>query len=395
MLQRALASRRWHAVLRGRGILAIEGADSRKLLQGLTTASVDELEGGKPLYTTFLNAQGRVLAAGFLLPAREGGVVVDVDAGVAGLLAEHLKRYKLRSKVSITDRSEEFVVGVSGGPDSLAAPLSAEGAHAGDGSAWRDPRLSCLGWRMLLPCGSDGVTSQALAAESTEAPPELHALCEALLGVRDDPRSVPPAEALPLESNFELLGGVDFEKGCYLGQELTARTHWRGVTRKRLLPVVCVDVAERLAAVRASDCPAGLSHLPETERALAAVLPLDSVWASAGWLEPSVPAEAALPAETGAAGAAGAAKAKQNCLGEAEGGEAGAGSLSGASGASAGKLRAYASTLGLGVALCRLSALSGGGGALTAGVLTTPEGLRLVPLRPSWWPASVGAPSPD
>jgi folate-binding Fe-S cluster repair protein YgfZ len=168
---KSLSSRRWHALL-DRGLVTLEGADSRKLLQGLTSANMDRLEAeGQPVYTGFLNAQGRVLGAGFLLPARDGGVIVDVDAAVAAPLTKHLNRYKLRSKVKITDRSADFTVCVGGGPDAAAAP--AGGALAGDGAAWTDPRLDCLGWRALLPRGAE---CGSLTSGSTAAPAALYGI---------------------------------------------------------------------------------------------------------------------------------------------------------------------------------------------------------------------------
>ncbi|EOD24901.1 hypothetical protein EMIHUDRAFT_238201 [Emiliania huxleyi CCMP1516] len=326
---RYLASSRWHATLADRAVLSLTGADSRKLLQGLTTANADELAAGTPLYTGFLNAQGRVLATGFLLPASEDGVVIDTHVGSAPLLLKHLKRYKLRSKVAIADRSAELAVVAACG---TAVPLEpADGvALPGDGGAWRDPRLRCLGWRGVAP-RADGGDAQPPAellggagggeGSSEAAPAALHALCEAILGVGDGPAYLPPTEALPLESNLEVLGGVAFDKGCYLGQELTARTQSRGVTRKRMAPL----------------------------RALAAALPVEA------WLE----------AQPGGGTPEGAGSALQDAAGK-----------------PAGKLRLFDSALGLGAALCRLEAMGGG-------VLTAEEAGEVVPLRPSWWPAGV------
>jgi len=367
MLRQALASRRWHAVLSDRGVLALEGVDSRKLLQGLTTTNVDQLDDGKPLYTGFLNAQGRVLGAGYLLPARDGGVVVDIDAAMAGPLAKHLARYKLRSKVKITDQSAEFTVGVCGGPDLEVGP-PADGL-AGDGAAWCDPRLAYLGWRALLPRDSGG--GVLAPSSSTAAPPALHALLQTLLGTSDDVGALPPGSALPLESNLELLAGVTFDKGCYIGQELTARTHSRGVVRKRLMPVVAAAVAARAAECPDAHPPHALAHLPPAECALAAALPLEE-WARA-W-------DAAAGAGQGPQGQEGSAGGAVDDT--ADGGEGG--SLSGAGGKSLGKLRRFDPSLGAGVALCRLEALGGG-------ALTTAEGVELVAVRPSWWPRWVGA----
>eukprot|EP00962_Isochrysis_galbana_P029300 scaffold9342_cov126-Isochrysis_galbana.AAC.16 len=353
---RGLSSRRWHTVL-DRGLVTLEGADSRKLLQGLTTANVDRLgEDGKPLYTGFLNAQGRVLGAGFLLPARDGGVVLDVDAAVALSLTKHLSRYKLRSKVKITDRSSEFRVCVGGGPDAAAAP--AGDALAGDGAAWSDPRLACLGWRALLPRGADG---GSLAPGSTAVPAALHGLLQAVLGVEDGVAAMPPGVALPLESNLELLGGVSFSKGCYLGQELTARTHSRGVTRKRLMPMLGAEAAARLRAHPAAMAPPALAGLPATEQAVAAALALDT-WSRA--IDADEAGAAPQPEQPGPTDD-----------------DTDIGALADAGGRSVGKLRRFDARLGLGVALCRLEALNS--------ALSSAGGEEVVPARPSWWPEFV------
>ena len=184
--------------------------------------------------------------------------------------------------------------------------------------------------------------------------PERVAWCEQRLGVPNGAAELPSAEALPLESNLELLSGVSFAKGCYLGQELTARTHFRGVVRKRVLPVVVA------AAVggdgEEAEGAAALAHLPPPERAAAARL---------------------LRAGFGPLGVDGGEELSAP--------EAGAALHDGGGGKSVGKLRAFEPRWGVGLALCRISVLDGGGAPLE------PEGggPQLHPLRPSWWPEDL------
>jgi hypothetical protein len=168
--------------------------------------------------------------------------------------------------------------------------------------------------------------------------------------------------ALPLESNLELLGGVSFTKGCYLGQELTARTHSRGVTRKRLMPVLGAEAAARLREHPSATAPPALANLPASEQALAAALALDA-WsdffdADGAGAEPQ-------PQQPGFADD-----------------DTDAGALADADGRSVGKLRHFDARLGLGVALCRLEALGG--------ALSSAGGAEFVLIRPSWWPEYVG-----
>ena len=250
----------WHTVLPDRAVLAVEGADSRKLLQGLTTANIDELvDGGAPLYTGFLSAPGRVLFDALLYPADGGGVLVDVDASVLPALTQHLKRYKLRSKVALRDASDELEVLAMCGGDAAAL----------DSGAWPDPRLPLLGRRALRPRGGGG-GGVAPPAGSAPAPADLYGLQAALLGVPNGAAELPTAEALPLESNLELLSGVSFAKGCYLGQELTARAKFRGEVRRRLMPVALQDAASAVLHNAARALPPAE---PVPDAPIAGVLP--------------------------------------------------------------------------------------------------------------------------
>ena len=101
-MQRHLLHKTWHAVLSGRGVLALEGRDTHKLLQGLVTSDVTALEeGSQPQHTAFLAHNGRMLFDAFLIPGHDAGsVLVEAEAAAIPALAAHLRRYKLRSKVT-------------------------------------------------------------------------------------------------------------------------------------------------------------------------------------------------------------------------------------------------------------------------------------------------------
>ena len=207
----------------------------------------------------------------------------------------------------------------------------------------------------------------------------------ALLGVPNGGRAYPAGEALPLEGNIELLHGVSFKKGCYLGQELTARTHFRGVVRKRLVPVLAAPLADNMAAAATEEANgvAAFAHLPARERSLAAALlsAKSEVSAESAWA-------AAAEARQELAASEGGADASAEDDGE---GVTDRLSLLDAKGKGAAKLRTFEPSLGLGLALCRLTAL---GGQQAGGVLTDSSGkLSVVPLRPSWWPEDVDGPA--
>ena len=361
-----LTEREWHAPLLSRGVLAISGRDARKLLQGLVTSDVTELDAG-PQYTAFLSAQGRLLTDAFLVGGTDGSVLVDTHWATLPDLVKHLKRYKLRSKVEIRDASGEYDVVASnvGGTDGAGAPPPCEGG------TWADPRLPLLGTRQLRPLQPNGYPVGG-GASSAMVPEELYQTTLALLGVPS--HTTWASDALPLEANFELLNAVSFAKGCYLGQELTARTHFRGVVRKRLLPVAS---ARRLARAPAAGVGpedkillAALAHLPETELRLAAAL-FDETAADDESEEAPAAAGAGAVDEGGAADDEAEEEAGARTLRAEDGG------------GKVGTLRAFEPSMGLGMATVRLEALKKGGSCAVEG------GASLVPLRPSWWPENV------
>lgn len=157
------------------------------------------------------------------------GFVLEVDAGLVGEVAKHVKRYKLRAKfeVGVLEEGEWGVVSYWG-----------TGAPSGAGmEGWigmEDARAPGFGWRAVVPSGTD--LKEVLEMEE-EVGSEVYKLRRYLSGIPEGPREVISGSALPLESNFDIMGGVHFKKGCYVGQELTVRTKHTGVVRKRILPV--------------------------------------------------------------------------------------------------------------------------------------------------------------
>lgn len=373
MLRRSLQLVSWRALLASRGVLAVEGKDARKLLQGLVTSDVAKLDADcPPQHAAFLSAQGRVLFPdAYLVGGPDGSVLVDIDKTQLPALVKHLKKYKLRSKAKMRDASDDVAVFAVGG-EHAASSVARAAAAACDGGAWTDPRLACLGARVLHRRDSSLPDWLDASAEASE---ELHALQLALLGVPNGSRELPSGDALPLEANLDLLNGVSFAKGCYLGQELTARTHFRGVVRKRLVPVVnAALVPPGGDGAGANDELPALANLPEAERRLAGQL-LAACGQDDGVRTVQQPQQ---PQQQSADGAASEADEA------AEGGL----KLLNAKGKRAATLRTYDSSLGIGLALCRLEALASSE-SLSAADEGGPPPLR--PLRPSWWPEHIGS----
>lgn len=211
-----------------RGLARLSGPDVRPFLQGLISNDIDLLAADRPLYAALLTPQGRCLFD-FILYVRGDAILLDGERDRLPALVQRLSMYRLRSKVTIEELGPELVVFAVFGPGSELLPGRTEL------TAVTDPRLAALGTRVLLPPAA--VDAFITARGLTAVPPEEYDRHRLALGVPDGSRDLVPEKALLLESGFEELHGVSFIKGCFVGQELTARTKHRGLVKKRLLPV--------------------------------------------------------------------------------------------------------------------------------------------------------------
>jgi hypothetical protein len=209
------------ALLKDRGVLRLAGADSHKFLQGLVTSNVDKVREGAGIHAGLLTPQGKILFD-FFVVADGDDVLLDIARDKAAELAKRLGFYKLRAAVEIAEAPTFAVAAVWGGSPSLP-----------DGtSAYPEPRLPELGGRVILPPGTS-VSDLGCAAASQE---EYHTL-RIGLGVPEGGRDYAFGEAFPHEALFDQLGGVDFAKGCFIGQEVVSRMEHRGTARRRIVPV--------------------------------------------------------------------------------------------------------------------------------------------------------------
>lgn len=263
------AAPRWHAILSSRALLGVRGPDARTFLQGLVTNDMLAVGPSAPAHVAFLNRQGRVLCdAHVLAPAGGGGsYVLDCDRVVSSALHAHLRKFRLRADVELDELdADERVVVALGGPEHVGCELGALRRQLASGAAEgvlveRDPRRAELGYRAIVPASV--LQSGALGAEgSRELPASAHEVCRMLLAVAEGGHDFPSAEALPAEANLDVHRAISFTKGCYLGQELTARTHFTGTVRKRALPVVRLLAGSGAPIDAQADWPAGLAHLP-------------------------------------------------------------------------------------------------------------------------------------
>lgn len=225
-----------YSVLHDRALLSVSGEEARGFLQGLISNDIEKATAEHGIYAALLTPQGKFLFD-FLIVEQGGRLLFDTESSRRTDLKKRLTFYKLRSKATIVEENGLAVVAAYGDGAldrlGLAADAGAAKAFAG-GVAMTDPRLAALGARVLVaPEALPELASLGFAS----AQPEDYDRWRLGLGVPDGSRDIEIEKGFLLESNFEELNGVDFGKGCYVGQELTARTKYRGVVRKRLMRV--------------------------------------------------------------------------------------------------------------------------------------------------------------
>ncbi|MCJ1317228.1 ccr4 associated factor [Xylographa vitiligo] len=268
-----------HAHLTNRVLISLTGRDASRFLQGLTTANLPATSvvapsttASKPaaIYSAFLNAQGRLLHDVFIYPvtniiqpefspfrSEDESFLIEVDATEQDRLFRWLKRYKLRSKISLRAVSPEEC-GVWSSWDDTESPLMAtqtdihnnSNVYTGKAAVFPDLRAPGLGCRLLRPQPMDslsfnseatGTTALGLKPHSEHSTLTQYTIRRYLYGIPEGQAELPRETALLQESCVDYMGGVDFRKGCYVGQELVIRTQHTGVVRKRILPVLLYD----------------------------------------------------------------------------------------------------------------------------------------------------------
>ncbi|MCW2316311.1 folate-binding protein YgfZ [Rhodoblastus acidophilus] len=259
------------AKLSDRGLVRVSGPDARGFLQGLVTGNVQTLEPGEARWAALLSPQGKILFD-FLMSAADDAVLLDVKAEQAADLVKRLTMYKLRAQVEVANETEKStVIALYGGP-------VAEGA--------RDSRHPDMGARLIVAAASADATLLTLGGDHGLADYAAHRIA---LGVPEGGVDFAYGDAFPAEADMDLFNGVDFKKGCFVGQEVVARMHYRATVRTRVTKVLLEGVAPPPGeTITAGDKAAGtmgssaggvglaLLRLDRVEEATQAGLPLKS-----------------------------------------------------------------------------------------------------------------------
>lgn len=244
-----------------RTVLNVSGQDTSSFLQGIITNDMNCLGEDSPnaMYAHVLNVQGRTLYDIILYslkgnPDELNGVLLECDSTVQNSIMQLLKVYKIRRKVNISICPSLSLWALL--PQSKEAVLGRPDVSAADKVLVleKDPRTELMGWRMVTSAQDNPLDIvSACRLGNTE---EYHRH-RYEIGLPEGVGDLPPGEALPLEANLVYMQGISFSKGCYIGQELTARTHHTGVIRKRLMPVSLSAPAEKLIQGSALQTEAG------------------------------------------------------------------------------------------------------------------------------------------
>ncbi|MEE2970757.1 MAG: folate-binding protein [Pseudomonadota bacterium] len=212
-----------YTLLEDRAMLTLSGEDSHAFLQGLISNDVDKISEGRAIYAALLTAQGKYLHDFFVFEL-DGSLALDCEKARIDDLMRRLRMYRLRAKIELDIPGDDWaVIAITGD----ASPNLARGV------IYQDPRHDALGARAALPVAD--LADLHLSAGARE---DYDAL-RLKLAVPESGSDLVPEKSLLMESGFEQLNGVDFEKGCYVGQEVTARMKYRALIRKRLFPVRC------------------------------------------------------------------------------------------------------------------------------------------------------------
>ncbi|TMJ23683.1 MAG: folate-binding protein YgfZ [Alphaproteobacteria bacterium] len=237
------------AFLPDRGVVKVSGEDARNFLNGLVTTDVTQLAPGLGRFGALLTPQGKIIADFLITEAPSGhggGFLLDCPRALAKGLADKLGFYKLRAKVTVENLSDSLGVLAAWDGDFTVRP----------DLSFADPRNDALGWRILIPEELRQKVADLVGAELVDS--GLYEAHRIAAGAPRGGLDFMYGDAFPHETNMDRLHGVDFEKGCYVGQEVVSRMQHRGSARTRTVKIILDGFApEPGTAILAGDKPVG------------------------------------------------------------------------------------------------------------------------------------------
>ena len=221
--------------LDGRGVLAVSGEDRADFLQGLVSNDVHSISETFSIYAALLTPQGKFFCD-FFMSNGQSEFLLECDSKLLPELEKKLRMHKLRSKITIEDVSDQFDVfaGFGGSIHSAIGSTGGSGhtIKVSNGLMMVDPRLAAMGIRMILTKNTLPTIGNLKQCDSND-----YELLRITSGVPDGVQDMQFQKTILLEAGFDELNGINWKKGCYMGQELTARTKYRGLIKRRLIPV--------------------------------------------------------------------------------------------------------------------------------------------------------------
>ena len=220
------------AFLADRGVVKVIGDDARSFLNNLLTTEMAEVKPGVAKFGALLTPQGKIVADFLVTEApagHGGGFLLDCAASLAAPLATKLGFYKLRAKVTVENISDSMgVLAAWDGEPAMKPEL-----------AFADPRNEKLGWRILIPEELKQKVADVIGAGLVES--EAYEAHRIVSGAPRGGLDFMYSDAFPHETNMDRLNGVDFDKGCYVGQEVVSRMQHRGTARTRTVKIILDD----------------------------------------------------------------------------------------------------------------------------------------------------------